>query len=102
MTFMACYSNFSQGVLRNEFYSNQSKELSLERQDLYFKKYRDYRESKFAARKDDEKYNQELFSLFESDLRVDAIIMARDAETERFFGKKIISDKYDSLRKNCD
>ena len=55
MTFMACYSNFSQGVLRNEFYSNQSKELSLERQDLYFKKYRDYRESKFATRKDDEK-----------------------------------------------
>ena len=42
MTFMACYSNFSQGVLRNAFYSNQSKEVSLERQDLYFKKYRDY------------------------------------------------------------
>jgi hypothetical protein len=99
---MACYSNYSQGVLRSKFYSNQGKKLTLERQNLYYKKYKDYRESKFAARKDDEKLHQELFDQFEADLRVDVIIMARDAETERFFGKKVIEDKYDMLKKNCD
>lgn len=51
MTFMACYSDFSNGVIQSQFYSKNCKQLSASRMFEYLERYRAYREAKFMNHK---------------------------------------------------
>ena len=88
-TFMACYSNFSQGVLHEKFFSTTSKKLSDANRKVYSEMYLMYRGLKLKKNEAEaQKVTKQLYEKYEKDLRIDVILMARDAETERFFGEK--------------
>jgi hypothetical protein len=59
----------------------------------YLEKYRSYREAKFAGKKKEADILNELYLEFEADLRTDIILLLRDAETERFYGTKLIQER---------
>lgn len=50
-TFMACYSDFSQGVIESRFYRKEAKGFTLERFDAYLAMYKLYRKAKFRGDK---------------------------------------------------
>jgi hypothetical protein len=87
-TFMACYSDFSEGVIQSRFCSKANQFLTPEVLLDYLDHYAAFREAKFNQAQGN--LHKQLFDHYEHEMRTDIVLMLRDAVTEKFFMEKKI------------